>query len=642
MSYRFFLVLVAVIAPLTAPALAGAQVPLDVSPTLVYSSETQVCCVAFAVTADGTAHVLMADTREDEVLYVHDASGSWSSPPEVIDTVSDVGPFNLEMDVGPDDRVQAVFDPGPGDTYGHAIRAANGSWSVEDVTNGARWLRLAVASDNVTHGAYSSGTLQYGSNAGGTWNFDPVRVSGSFTERDPTLVFEGPGIPSIGFIDRTDFSNPEVVLARDAGGTWDFETVSSVGEGPLGMVRATDGTLHAVFARNPDDSARTWVHATNATGTWQDEVVLPFVSTGVGGGSELDVALVDDQVLFADTSGSVRLILGKDGAYRSFLAELDARQVRMRVVGARLLLLVNDDVGDVYFIELPLTDDDDDDILAAFDVCPDVADSGQEDTDGNGIGDACNEGTDADGDEYADGLDNCPAVANPDQANANRVEQLAVLDVESGNSFQVETGATVSFDADAFALVATGAELACGRCATADFGQAITTFDFNQQFCDGRWFEHLGSTPFCARAPTTDLRFDFVLRSVVDPEGLGCADADFGESCAAAGDLTSALFVQDDREGDACDCDDGDGLCTGWTSTGGFCDASSPELNDDDCDYSVVGPDPDGDGVTDQSDTGGGGGGGCAMARGVTSSGPLSVLLILFMAIALRRRSLRD
>jgi len=56
------------------------------------------------------------------------------------------------------------------------------------------------------------------------------------------------------------------------------------------------------------------------------------------------------------------------------------------------------------------------------DFSPDLADSCvavfnpfQRDTDGSGLGDACNSAQDADGDEFETGFDNCPAIANPGQ-----------------------------------------------------------------------------------------------------------------------------------------------------------------------------------------------------------------------------------
>lgn len=44
----------------------------------------------------------------------------------------------------------------------------------------------------------------------------------------------------------------------------------------------------------------------------------------------------------------------------------------------------------------------------------------QEDTDGDGVGDACNDADDQDGDEWANGLDNCPERHNRDQADPNQ------------------------------------------------------------------------------------------------------------------------------------------------------------------------------------------------------------------------------
>ncbi len=63
------------------------------------------------------------------------------------------------------------------------------------------------------------------------------------------------------------------------------------------------------------------------------------------------------------------------------------------------------------------SDTDGDGVLASQDNCPDVYNPLQEDTDGDGEGDACNDANDMDGDEWSDALDNCPSNANPTQGD---------------------------------------------------------------------------------------------------------------------------------------------------------------------------------------------------------------------------------
>jgi hypothetical protein len=64
-----------------------------------------------------------------------------------------------------------------------------------------------------------------------------------------------------------------------------------------------------------------------------------------------------------------------------------------------------------------IADTDGDGIADIIDNCPLVPNPDQRDTDGNGVGDACNDANDPDGDEFEGSLDNCPTVANPDQSD---------------------------------------------------------------------------------------------------------------------------------------------------------------------------------------------------------------------------------
>ncbi|KAB1160375.1 T9SS type A sorting domain-containing protein [Tenacibaculum aiptasiae] len=64
----------------------------------------------------------------------------------------------------------------------------------------------------------------------------------------------------------------------------------------------------------------------------------------------------------------------------------------------------------------PNGDDDGDGVLNGVDNCPTTANADQKDSDGNGIGDACQ---DTDGDGVLDVDDNCPTTANPDQKDTD-------------------------------------------------------------------------------------------------------------------------------------------------------------------------------------------------------------------------------
>ena len=209
-------------------------------------------------------------------------------------------------------------------------------------------------------------------------------------------VFENPFLPR-GTTTQAPYAEPGTVSASADGVHW--VTFPCAVDTPPYYPGCAG--VYPVFANADDPNAPSpLVPTTTPIEALIGVPVAGFVPPAGSGGDSFDLALV--------------------GLHAARVLRIEASQIDPRLAGLSGFDL--DAVAAVHSLDMAgLPDADGDGIPNAADDCPAVADPDQRDADRDGVGDACQEGgpPDGDGDGVPDGTDNCPTVPNPAQTDAD-------------------------------------------------------------------------------------------------------------------------------------------------------------------------------------------------------------------------------
>lgn len=250
----------------------------------------------------------------------------------------------------------------------------------------------------------------------------------------------------------------------------------------------------------------------------------------------------------------------------------------------------------------PAQDSDSDGLADDLDNCPMVVNVSQLDSDGDGVGDACD--PDLDGDGVNNDVDNCPSVANPNQADNDMDDLGDACDSDDDNDGRPDTH-------DNCPLIANADQLDRDMDSLGDACDADSDNDGVPDDGDG---DGRRDTP-CADGVTTNCDDNCLLTA--NPDQADANSNGRGDACDADTDGDGVGDVEDncpmlanpdqadldgDGPGDACDGDDdGDQISDGGDNCPRLFNLDQADTDTDGMGDACDGDD-DGDGVLDLVD----------------------------------------
>ncbi len=228
------------------------------------------------------------------------------------------------------------------------------------------------------------------------------------------------------FVTMHNYGVSNIWYTNDGGTNWESKDgdlpdlpVKTILQNPLNYEEVIIGTdLGVWFTNNFSNANPTWSQAYNG----MSNVIVT------------DLDLRDDNAVFASTYGrgvfSGEFTLDPDGDLDGD-GVLNGVDICPQVANADQADSDGNGIGDV------CQDTDKDSILDTNDNCPTNSNITQADSNGNGIGDACE---DTDGDGIVDGEDNCITISNPDQkdTNGNGIGDVCDTSYENPNNINLQ------------------------------------------------------------------------------------------------------------------------------------------------------------------------------------------------------------